>query len=255
MHPKTFAHRCFGTSYPSNTLEAANVLLKTSLYGIDLDIHMTVDGQIVIQHDAITPSGQKIRYTPYGEFEKPLPLLEQAFKLAKKCTDKIINLELKSIPIASDREFNADFAKRLVELVQTYELGDRLIYQSYDWHILFKVQSLTTSAIAPITSKAEEKEMRWPSTWLDYFTDFLGRPIPDDAYDETVISTILQHFGRSAIWSPDLRDLTPHSMELARKAGLKVYSWTVQNADDRRKAQELGLDVMFDNEPVYKQLS
>ena len=48
---KVFAHRGFSYKYPENTLLAFKEALKLDIYGIELDVHKSKDGKLVIIHD------------------------------------------------------------------------------------------------------------------------------------------------------------------------------------------------------------
>ena len=48
---KVFAHRGFSYRYPENTLLAFKEALKLDIYGIELDVHKSKDGKLVIIHD------------------------------------------------------------------------------------------------------------------------------------------------------------------------------------------------------------
>jgi glycerophosphoryl diester phosphodiesterase len=250
MTPQIIAHRCSGTCYPDNSYDAAVALLKSALYGIDIDIHMTLDEAAIIQHNSTSSTGQEIRYTTYSDLPSSTPKLADVLLVARKYPDKMINIELKSIPIRQDSSFNKRFAKRVVAMVEEYGLADQIIYQSYDWEILLEIQSNTNhGVIAPITSKNPEIDERWDSCWMEWFEQFTHKKIDPTRYDEIVTQAIRAHFGERAVWSPDFRDLTKESMEIASNASLAVYSWTINSDEERKSAKELGIDVIFDNRP------
>ena len=48
---KNIAHRGFSARYPENTMLAFEQALRAGCDGMEFDVHMTVDGQIVIIHD------------------------------------------------------------------------------------------------------------------------------------------------------------------------------------------------------------
>ena len=46
-----YAHRGFSGKYPENTILAFKKCLDMDIYGIELDVHRTKDGKIVVIHD------------------------------------------------------------------------------------------------------------------------------------------------------------------------------------------------------------
>ena len=51
---KNFAHRGFSGKYPENTMLAFRKAIEVGADGIELDVHLTKDGQLVIIHDETT---------------------------------------------------------------------------------------------------------------------------------------------------------------------------------------------------------
>ena len=48
---KVFAHRGFSGKYPENTMLAFKKAEEVGCYGIELDVQLTKDDEIVIMHD------------------------------------------------------------------------------------------------------------------------------------------------------------------------------------------------------------
>ena len=48
---KIYAHRGFSGQYPENTMEAFLQVLKTPAEGIELDVQLSKDGEVVVIHD------------------------------------------------------------------------------------------------------------------------------------------------------------------------------------------------------------
>ena len=48
---KVFAHRGFSGKYPENTMMAFKKAAEVGCYGIELDVQLTKDDEIVIMHD------------------------------------------------------------------------------------------------------------------------------------------------------------------------------------------------------------
>lgn len=109
---KIFAHRGYSGKYPENTMIAFKKALECGVDGIELDIQLTKDGEVVIIHDetidrTTTGKGFVIDYT-YEELEKfdasfkfkdlgfnKIPTLREYFQLVKDY-DIVTNVELKT---------------------------------------------------------------------------------------------------------------------------------------------------------------
>ena len=48
---KVFAHRGFSGLYPENTMLAFEKALEVGADGVELDVHLTKDGKLVVIHD------------------------------------------------------------------------------------------------------------------------------------------------------------------------------------------------------------
>ena len=48
---KVFAHRGFSGRYPENTMLAFEKAVELGVDGIELDVHLSKDGELVIIHD------------------------------------------------------------------------------------------------------------------------------------------------------------------------------------------------------------
>ena len=74
---KVFAHRGFSYKYPENTLLAFKEALKLDIYGIELDVHKSKDGKLVIIHDE---DKEKLRIILLKNLET-LSVIKKALKI------------------------------------------------------------------------------------------------------------------------------------------------------------------------------
>ena len=110
---KNFAHRGFSGKYPENTLLAFQKALDEGVDGIELDVQLTSDGEVVIIHDEKvdrTTDGEGLvvsytleqlkkldaSYIYKGEMGfNPIPTLREYFELVKD-SPIVTNIELKT---------------------------------------------------------------------------------------------------------------------------------------------------------------
>ncbi|MEX0846708.1 MAG: glycerophosphodiester phosphodiesterase [Ilumatobacteraceae bacterium] len=94
--PITFAHRGARAHAPENTLEAFALGLKLGATGLESDVWLTADGEVVLDHDGVVTS--RLRKRPIGEFSRAqlpahIPTLAQLYE---QCgTAYALSLDLK----------------------------------------------------------------------------------------------------------------------------------------------------------------
>ena len=155
-----FAHRGFSGYYPENTMLAfQKVAEETVADGIELDIQLTKDGEIVIMHDetldrTTNGTGNLKDYT-LAELKmlsvglnvkgilprQTIPTLREYFTWLKT-TNLITNIELKT----SIHEY-AGIEKKLVDLVHEFGLEKQIWYSSFNHYTVKRVQELMPGAI------------------------------------------------------------------------------------------------------------
>ena len=99
MKHNIICHRgCLEDIYQENTIEGILNAFDQKYQGVEFDIHLTKDKQIVIFHD-YKLNGQRIDSINFYDLNNPLPLLStllNAFSNKKNLGKFIINIELKS---------------------------------------------------------------------------------------------------------------------------------------------------------------
>lgn len=216
-----FAHRGASGYAPENTLKAMELALSLGAEAIELDVHR-VEDQLVVFHDrqlAPKSSGKGLihqktlaelaQLTVGGE---PIPTLWQVLSLIRgRCT---LNIELKGINTA---EPMAALYPKAIELGFTPE---QLLISSFHHPMLAQFKDRIPEArIAPLLGSlpldgaAIASELGAYSLHLD--VSFINQALVDDAH----------------------------------RRGVKVYLYTVDDADDLRALQAMGVDGAFSNFP------
>ena len=68
--PLRIAHRGMPRESLENTLDSFQRALDEDADGLELDVHATADGEIVVHHDAVLPSGPAIATSTLGELRR-----------------------------------------------------------------------------------------------------------------------------------------------------------------------------------------
>ena len=226
---------------------------------LELDVGVTRDGVVVIHHDrrlnpdlARAPDGQWVaaptptiysltfeklrtfdvgRIRPGSEYaqrfphQKPvdgtrIPRLSELF--ARVPPSVKFNIETKLAPDAPDETLPPEaFARAVIAEVRTAGVAQRATIQSFDFRTLAVVQREAPEiATAYLTSGKK------------------GAAVPR-----------LVHETRGAIWSPNFQDLDAGALALARKLGIKVVPWTVNEPADIERVLAMKVDGIISDYP------
>lgn len=141
---KIYAHRGSSGSHPENTVSAFREAARLPIYGVEFDVHLTKDGELVVIHDETinrTSDGCgfvkdmtlfELRTFDFGswfssEFQgEIIPTLQDVLDIFSE-TSHHLNIELKSDIFPYE-----GMVKKVVELVSVMELDNRVVISSFD---------------------------------------------------------------------------------------------------------------------------
>ncbi len=232
---KVWAHR--GASgwdkqyAPENTMLAFEKAVQMEADGIELDVQLTRDGEIVICHDekidrTSDGSGWLKDYTlkelkqfsfskPHPEYGKvEIPTLSELFAMMKG-NDLTINIELKTGLIYYD-----NLEKKVLDLACTMGMEDRILYSSFNHYSLQKLKSINPKA----------------SIGLLCGNDFINIP------------TYPQKLNAIAI-NPHISIATEAYTTKCHQHDLAVNVWVVDSLVEMKRMVGLGVDAFFTDCP------
>ena len=148
-----FAHRGFKGKYPENTMLAFSKAVEAGACGIEFDVHLSKDGELVIIHDETlerTTDGKSLVCVKtleelkklnasklYPDFEvQRIPTLREYFEFAKD-KEIITNIELKNSII--DYE---GIEEKVYELIKEYNLSEKIIISSFNHESLVRFKNI-----------------------------------------------------------------------------------------------------------------
>lgn len=228
-----WAHRGASGYAPENTMPAFEKAIEMGADGIELDVQLTKDGELVVIHDETierTSNGKGwIKDSSYAElsrynynrtcpeYEKVhIPTLEEVYALIKP-TDLTINVELKTGEV-----FYSELEDRVLNLSARMGVEEKVLYSSFNHYTVQKIKELNPQA----------------QTGLLY-SDGIINPV---SYGKYVAGVDAMH--------PALYNLQyPGYLKDCRKQGLKVHVWTVNDELDMRMVCEAQVDAMITNYP------
>ncbi len=136
-----FAHRGYSALFAENTMGAFIEAERAGADGLELDVQLTKDGEIVVIHDekvdrTTTGKGfvkdylykdiRKLNANKNGLKKEPIPALTEVLEWLKT-TSMVCNIELKNglIPYEGMEE-------KVIRHIRTYGLSDRIILSSFN---------------------------------------------------------------------------------------------------------------------------
>lgn len=150
-----YAHRGFKAKYPENTMLAFRKALDAGADGIELDVHLSKDGHLVIIHDEnllrtcgcdvfvkdLNLEELKKLNAAYGYdgIDEKIPTLREYFDFVKD-TNLITNIEIKNGLIAYD-----GIEEKLYELMKEYEICDRIIISSFNHESVLRMKEIDST--------------------------------------------------------------------------------------------------------------
>ena len=219
-----FAHRGGSALAPENTIAAFDIGLALGVDGLELDVHLSRDGVVVVHHDPLldrttTLRGPIVQRTAEELRRAAVPTLAEV--LARYPDQRII-IELKVN--------TADLAAATVDVVRKAGAVERVCLGSFGLRVLRAARAIEP-AIA--TSGARE-EVRWA-----LYRSWLRWPASRVAYSGYQIPE----------FSGNTRVVSPRFVEYAHDAGLGVQAWTVDAEEQARRLLACGVDALITDRP------
>lgn len=218
------AHRGARGYEPENTLKSFQKALDLNADGIELDVHLSSDGHLIVIHDETidrTTNGKGFVNTfTLAELKTfliddqyEIPTLKEVFDLVnKKC---LINIELKGLGTAD----------KVADLIEEY-IADQnwnyghFIVSSFNWDLLQETSNLNSNiAIGVLTEEDVEKAL---------------------AFAEVIEAEAIH---------PDYQLLNLENVQKMQEKGFLVLPWTVNNPEDIQKIKSYQVDGIISDFP------
>ena len=231
---KNFAHRGFSGNYPENTMLAFRKAVETEgCDGIELDVHLSKDGEIVIIHDervdrtCVNNTGlvkdmtleelQKcdVSFKFAGQCEPQyIPTLREYFELVKD-THIVTNIEIKT----SNYEYHG-IEQKVYDLIMEYGLKDKIIISSFNHFTIKRMKEVCPDMKCGLLTE----------TWM----------IDAGAYTKNLGVECLH-----PIWF----NMIGEQFDEVKANGLEVNVWTVNEEEDIRTMMNRGVTSIIGNFP------
>jgi glycerophosphoryl diester phosphodiesterase len=230
------AHRGFSGKYPENTMLAFRKAIEIGAGGIELDVHLSKDGKLVVMHDGKverTTNGtgsidqmayEDIEKLDAGQGEHP-PLLEPVIALCKE-HGTFLNIEIKARGVEP----------QVVDLVKKYKAEELVLVSSFKHDFLPTIKLLEPKIQTAVLV---------PNSATSLATKVLGK-----VFNRPQIELInaASKVSANAI-NPFHATCSSAFINAATKKGYKVYPWTIDNVALAKKLVSLGVAGIITNRP------
>ncbi|HEX5831604.1 MAG TPA: glycerophosphodiester phosphodiesterase [Gemmatimonadaceae bacterium] len=219
MPPEIIAHRGVPRERPENTLAAFDLALDQGADGIELDVHATRDGVVVVHHDAeLRGDGEPARISE-------LTLTELRGRAASRAPDEGVPTLAEVLALVGERarvyvEVKAAGIEEHVVAAIRAAGGDCAVH-AFDHRIARRVRTLAPEIPVGILLAS-------------YLLDIRGA---------------IHLAGATAVWQQwDLVDAA--LVRDAAAAGARVVAWTVNEPADARRLARLGVSALCTDVPA-----
>lgn len=232
--PIIFAHRGASAHAPENTLAAFELAVEQGADGIELDVKLSADGQVVVIHDATVErttgaSGRvkdmaldDLRALDAGNFfsarfiNEKIPTLEEVFEAVGEKT--FINVELTNYNAPRDH-----LVESVCMLVKKFGLQKNVLFSSF---------------LASNLSKTRSYLPNVP-------TGLLALPGIFGAWQRSFGFA----FGKYDALHPPLKNVTQQHIYFVHRLNRRAHVWTVNDEEDMRCLFKWGVDGIFTDDP------
>jgi len=225
---KIFAHRGLSSKYPENTVCAFKEALKYDIQGVETDVQLSKDGEMMIFHDEILErtTGCKgfLKDLTFTELRKlnanngyegnyPIPTLDEFLDVFKDYPNVIVNLELKT----SVFEY-LGIEEKVYECIKCHNMIDQIIISSFNHETLVRMKEID------------------PNVKTGVLTG--DRIFNAEEYCKSL---------KADFYQPFFAVIKPERVKLAHDLGIGVNVWTVDEPMYVEMMRQCDVDVVMTN--------
>jgi glycerophosphoryl diester phosphodiesterase len=222
--PLVFAHRGGSALAPENTMAAFDRGASLGADGLELDVHLSRDGIVVVHHDRTLDRTTALRGPVAARTADELvragvPALADVLRRHR---DVRVIVELKANDPA--------LARAVVDVVRRADAIERVCAGSFGTRVLREARRLEPA----LATSASREEVRWAlyRSWVRWPVSrvgYAGYQVPERSGATRVVSR--------------------RFVEYAHEAGLGVQVWTVDSEADARRLIGWGVDALITDRP------
>jgi glycerophosphoryl diester phosphodiesterase len=220
-------HRGSPRSAPENTVAAFAAARAEGADGVELDVHRTADGELVVHHDAAADGFGVLAEHSLAEIRAALPAVPTLDEVFDECAGMLVNVEVKNSPPDADFDPEERAAALVVDLVRRRGLHGSVIVSSFHLPTVDRVRALDPSI---------------PTGYL-----VVVDPLPLAALE------IARARGHRAV-HPHFATLDGDAASIAaaraRELGIALNVWTVNDPDEAVRLARAGVNALITDLPA-----
>ena len=223
-YPRVIAHRGFPLDHAENTLGAFQAALDAGADILETDVHLSKDGVVVVAHD---PDLTRIARRPglVSDFtHKELASMDLGFGEGFPSLAELLT----AFP---DAKFNIDLKTRssvepFADVIRALNAEDRILATSFDE----PTREAVIRSLPDISSSASQQMVMRARLWT-----WLGLPMDSLRLPPEVVALQIPpaRFGVALV--------TPSMIRLAKRRGLEVHVWTINEPEQMRRLWSMGV--------------
>ena len=241
--PVVFAHRGGAALAPENTLAAFDNGLALGADGLELDVHLSRDGQVMVHHDATLERTTNLRGAVLAWAADDLRRADAGHRFSRGdsfpfrgtgCgvpTLADVLDRYRDVPVIVELKVNSlEMAQATIATVRAANALDRVCLGSFRLRVLRAARALEPG----IATSAAREEVRWA-----LYRSWCRWPVARAAYEGYQVPE----------WAGKTRVVSPRFVRAAHASNLAVQVWGVDSEHDARRMLEWGVDGLITDRP------
>lgn len=231
--PVIIAHRGASGKYPENTMESFQAALRRKADGIELDVQLTLDGEVVVIHDHFldrTTNGtglvrdhtwEELQAYSAGAWmdhrykQARIPSFREVCRFIQPTALSMI-IEMKNF-----LSVQPHLEEKVIDIVREFRLSNRVIFSSFNFNSLLRIKELDSRLITALLYLGPLREP-W-EICREYEADQLHAPIDQ---------------------------ITPALVRETKRRDIPIYAWTVDGAKQMKAFAAMKVDGLITNYPL-----
>lgn len=232
---RVLAHRGYSGMYPENTMLAFRKAVEAGTDGIEMDVHLTRDGVLVVHHDEYvdrtTDGTGRICDLTYSELRElnaaahwngkfgfqPIPSFEEYCEWASE------HMVFTNVEIKTDNTYYPDIEQLVWDMICQFRMQSRVLFSSFNHITLMNLHKIAPNAD-------------------------VGALVLEDGMVRVRPGDFCKASGFQA-WHPSAAILNDENVANCKAAGIAVNVWTVNDMLTLEKLHAWDCDTVMTNFP------
>jgi glycerophosphoryl diester phosphodiesterase len=234
------AHRGESFLAPENTVASAKLAWEQGADGVEVDVYLSKDDRIVVLHDSSTKrttgTDLSVRETPSEELRK---LDAGSFKSADFTGEKIPFLEeiIETVPpgglLFVEIKCGEEILPILQPVIESSQKKSQIVIIGFDLQVMAAAKKRISDV--PVYWLVGTDKDPQSQQWIPHNTELIGK------VREHGLDGLNLHYA----------GITDDFARQVQEAGLKLYSWTVNDMDEAVRLRNLGVDGITTDRPGW----